>query len=770
MAPTSTAAAALLGDPQGVWLTALIIVLAACSAACGFWRGSAVPRRRQARGLPRADPARVRFHDAFNLALLPLLVLADVAVLADAFDASLFTMLFLVYCVADLIWIWLRPEAVPQPSLVLTHHVGVLALLSHPLRWPEHARFTAFVAIVEVNTIILVGRRYFAAWLLQPSPRTRSGSVSRVVVRQSLSALYWSSFFGIRFGVHPYMVWVSLNMRGVPILERCLLVGLLSLLVIFSLVLLGKQLLGVWDDRAKEPLPQFELFLHPGSPHKSAEPAPAGVLEFPWGWRKKKLSEAPQPEPEVTVHPAAEPSDASEDEGCFCGLDELLSSAVEAGALPEAAAAPADGADERRIELLDAGFCNRVHRVTAGEGAVESVDVVAKQFSTLSRARSTAAAVATDRLSSAQGGGSPPLLFASAQGVVHEYCQDGAVLSEACVGPQGSRATVRAAARAVAKLHCTPLHLLPAEAAASPPMVWVSVDTMLGRLDRHAEGGRLPPAPPSRSWSVAQVRRVCERERALLASQRHQIVVGHGDLKPTNVLGITASDNPTEAVSRAVLIDFELGGPNYRGFDLCKLFRNDAGAIDTTPDGPLRSFLREYRAACVSEQAAAGGEWAELPDEAGLAAEAAALEPMSWLEAAVFFMTVLGMPPDCTDWPQSCAFACADSRGDDVVESSGRVWQERMGSARSSGRWRRGCPPTAGSGTSGCARSANLLPIDVLDGFSQEGSCVCIIVLSPRPNEAYPYKRTPACPQKHPPLSQPHDQGSKPQEGWRTCG
>ena len=49
------------------------------------------------------------------------------------------------------------------------------------------------------------------------------------------------------------------------------------------------------------------------------------------------------------------------------------------------------------------------------------------------------------------------------------------------------------------------------------------------------------------------------------------------------------------AAGAAVLIDFELGGLNYRGFDLCKLFRNDAGAIDTSNDGPLCTFLQEYR-------------------------------------------------------------------------------------------------------------------------------------------------------------------------------
>ena len=123
---------------------------------------------------------------------------------------------------------------------------------------------------------------------------------------------------------------------------------------------------------------------------------------------------------------------------------------------------------------------------------------------------------------------------------------------------------------------------------------------------------------------------VCAQERALLDQQGHALVVGHGDLKPTNVLASESAED-----MRVVLIDFELAGPNFRGFDLCKLFRNDAGQIDIDPSGPLCTFLSEYRDACALRTTA------PMPSVEELAAEAAALEPATWLEAAVFFMTVL---------------------------------------------------------------------------------------------------------------------------------
>ena len=580
---------------------------------------------------------------------------------------------FLVYVLLDLVWIWSRPEAVPQPALVLTHHVGVLVLLSHPLRWPEHAHFTATVAIVEINTVILVGRRHFAAYLLQLQPGGGAGSVVRSIVRQSLSVLYWVSFFVIRFGVHPYMVRVSLAMDDVPLLEKALLVSLLSLLCVFSAVLLVKQIYGQWDARRQhpEPLPQYELFLDSERLKATAAPstcvdadpcrrAAPGVLEFPWTWRRQWLGSAnvpvgavkrsdPEPQqPEVVLHHGAEGdgaavsialTDAAEldkgdgirETGGFCGVEALLAAAVTAGALPIAATSP----ELRRITSMTAGFCNRVHRVHIKGQDDTELDLVVKEFSALSRARSTASAFATDRLTEAHG--SPRQLYCSPRGVVHEFCSGKVELTEADVGTSGSRATVTSVARAVANLHCIPISRLPPDIPATP-MVWVSVDTMLRRLVQHTAAGKLPAAPASRSWNVQEVVRVCACERALIERAHLPLVLGHGDLKPTNVLARPSGSEIVHGYSDAVLIDFELSGVNYRGFDLCKLFRNDAGAINTSPTGPLWSFLNGYRVCCQKSPGAGSGY---MPSVDSLAAEAAALEPATWLEASVFFMTVL---------------------------------------------------------------------------------------------------------------------------------
>jgi streptomycin 6-kinase len=391
-----------------------------------------------------------------------------------------------------------------------------------------------------------------------------------------------------------------------------------------------------------QPLPQYELYVDLPQAR-----APPGVLEFPWAWRRTLAERAPAGQQLVSPR-AATPTlacpvvaKADGDEEGFCGVDALLAAAEAAGGLPPGSAGVASA---REVIPLTAGFCNRVHRVRLLQpgAAGGALDLVVKEFSALSRARSTAAAFATDRLCP----GSPELIYASGRGVLHRFVEGGAVLTEASMGDGADLATVRAVAAAVAGLHCTPRGRLPLPVGVVPkPMVWVSVDSMMNRLARHSSAGRLPAAPAPRSWTVAEVARACAGERAILDATGGAIKVGHGDLKPSNVLAVGGG---------AVLIDFELAGPNYRGFDLCKLFRNDKGGL---AEGPLHTFLAAYRetsnalgadpALPSAAALAAGASTTRAPSPAPthqaawVGAEAERLEPVTWLEAAVFFMTVL---------------------------------------------------------------------------------------------------------------------------------
>jgi hypothetical protein len=59
-----------------------------------------------------------------------------------------------------------------------------------------------------------------------------------------------------------------------------------------------------------------------------------------------------------------------------------------------------------------------------------------------------------------------------------------------------------------------------------------------------------------------------------LLAVRAPVVFAHGDLKPSNMMRTPDDAHPPHLL----FIDLELAGPNYRGFDIMKLFRADAGA------------------------------------------------------------------------------------------------------------------------------------------------------------------------------------------------
>merc|ERR1712232_575033 len=94
-----------------------------------------------------------------------------------------------------------------------------------------------------------------------------------------------------------------------------------------------------------------------------------------------------------------------------------------------------------------------------------------------------------------------------------------------------------------------------------------------------------------------------------------------GSMNPSNVM--MSSDGTVK------FIDFELGGPNYRGFDLMKLFRTSGASSERC----LEHFLRVY-AASVDDPL--------YP----LVKEVRMFTPLTWLEAAVFFLVMPQFKPE----------------------------------------------------------------------------------------------------------------------------
>jgi len=130
-------------------------------------------------------------HDQCNLVAMFVLSSLCLAGLADAVDCWQVTLVFTVYIVLDLGWVLLVPESVPRyPGIITVHHVMTLALLLHPLRHPEDARFTCLDGLVELSTFFMIARRHC------------SGRLSA-----ACNVLYWASTIALRFVLQPFLLY-----------------------------------------------------------------------------------------------------------------------------------------------------------------------------------------------------------------------------------------------------------------------------------------------------------------------------------------------------------------------------------------------------------------------------------------------------------------------------------------------------------------------------------------------------------------------------------
>lgn len=78
-----------------------------------------------------------------NLFFLPFLCLLCIGGLLGLVDNYQVTLIFTAYVIFDLSWILLYPDVLPRyPGVIMVHHIITLALLSHPLRFPQDAHFT----------------------------------------------------------------------------------------------------------------------------------------------------------------------------------------------------------------------------------------------------------------------------------------------------------------------------------------------------------------------------------------------------------------------------------------------------------------------------------------------------------------------------------------------------------------------------------------------------------------------------------------------------
>lgn len=190
-------------------------------------------------------------------------------------------------------------------------------------------------------------------------------------------------------------------------------------------------------------------------------------------------------------------------------------------------------------------------------------------------------------------------------------------------------------AKVLAELHRLPV---PAQCEGDP-MLWRTMNKMLEAAARKpelwAEG-----VPGLDAISL-------EANKAQMAVEMGEfpIVLCHGDLKPSNVflaklgpsplLGGLASDIWDGILrfkgDKIFFIDHELGGPNYRAFDLMKLFRTADKSSDSSMDHFLSAYARNMQ-----------------QDLADIRKETKLFECLTWLEAVCFFLAMPQFKPNET--------------------------------------------------------------------------------------------------------------------------
>ena len=126
------------------------------------------------------------------------------------------------------------------------------------------------------------------------------------------------------------------------------------------------------------------------------------------------------------------------------------------------------------------------------------------------------------------------------------------------------------------------------------------------------------------------------------------VPLGHGDFKLSNVM-------LTKRTNELRFIDFELTGVHYRGYDLAKFFRSSKQSV--SPD--LRrwhqvAFWESYHEQITNKKEARSPDCDLKLNEAitQLEWEAEMLEPMTWLEAASFFLSMANLddPSEKQKW------------------------------------------------------------------------------------------------------------------------
>jgi len=261
---------------------------------------------------------------------------------------------------------------------------------------------------------------------------------------------------------------------------------------------------------------------------------------------------------------------------------------------------------------LTVGFANHVWAVRK-----RCQSLVVKRYTELAFLRLDAEAIGSVDVHCGKHNVGPQVLYTSPQGLVMERLE-GRTLEEADMH-KDDFALVESVAKVLAQLHQLPVPAV----CEGEPMLWRTIDKMVEAASRRPE--LWPKGMPSLHCIEQEV----NKARTAVQKSNYPIVLCHGDFKPSNV--ILNKDNEIK------LIDHELGGPNYRAFDLMKVFRTAGKSSQASMEHFLKSYVK-----CFGEETSEE----ELSD---IFQETKIFECLTWLEAACFFLALPQFKPQETE-------------------------------------------------------------------------------------------------------------------------
>mmetsp|Transcript_51814 Transcript_51814/g.80939 ORF Transcript_51814/g.80939 Transcript_51814/m.80939 type:complete len:722 (-) Transcript_51814:98-2263(-) len=261
-------------------------------------------------------------------------------------------------------------------------------------------------------------------------------------------------------------------------------------------------------------------------------------------------------------------------------------------------------------ESLTTGFANDVYAVTR-----RGYPLVVKALTQLSSMRLERGTIGQADAHAGKFGIGPKVYYTDKSGLVMDRLS-GRTLLEADIH-KGDYRLLSAIADVLARCHQLPS---PQIFRQGVPLLWRQIDKMMDVAARRPE--LIPKDMPDIEMITSEI----DSMRVALDKYRPKVVFCHGSMNPHNVM--VSTDGSVK------FIDFELGGPNFRGFDLMKLFRT----ANVSSQHCMNHFLGAYGAAT--------DEVHSKSDLNNLIKEVRMFEPLTWLEAAVFFLVMPQFKPE----------------------------------------------------------------------------------------------------------------------------